>query len=85
MGSGFYSGESLKVSLKVCLNGSLWSTFVVPKFSYGLEVLSLKRNISICKKKNQRKSLKQIQSFPEKNTNCRFFRPVRNAAYGSGY
>ena len=39
MGAGFHSGNGLKV----CLNGYLWSAFVVPRITYGLEVLSLRK------------------------------------------
>ena len=39
MGAGFRSGNGLKV----CLNGFIWSTYVVPRISNGLEVLTLRK------------------------------------------
>ena len=65
MGAGFHSGNGLKV----CLNGFLWSTFIVRRITYGLEVLTLtKKDIELLEK-FQRKSLKQIQSLPDKTPN----------------
>ena len=55
MGAGFHSGNGLKV----CLNGYLWSAFVVPRITYGLEVLSLRKKDIEMLEKFQRKSLKQ--------------------------
>ena len=65
MGAGFHSGNGLKV----CLNGFLWSTFIVPRFTYGLEVLTLTKKDIEMLEKFQRKSLKQIQSLPDKTPN----------------
>ena len=39
MGAGFHSVNGLKP----CLNGHIWSTFVVPRVIYGLETLLLKK------------------------------------------
>ena len=65
MGAGFHSGNGLKV----CLNGFLWSTFIVPRITYGLEVLTpTKKDIEMLET-FQRKSLKQIQSLPDKTPN----------------
>ena len=41
MGAGFHSGNGLKV----CLNVFLWSTFIVPRITYGLEVLTLTKKV----------------------------------------
>ena len=35
MGAGFHSGNGLKA----CLNGFIWSTFVLPRVTYGLKHL----------------------------------------------
>ena len=61
MVAGFHSGNGLKV----CLNGFLWSTFIVPRITYGLEVLTLTKKDIEMLEKFQRKSLKQIQSLPD--------------------
>ena len=37
MGMGFHSVNGLKT----CLNGHIWTTFVVPRLVYGLEIHSL--------------------------------------------
>ena len=65
MGAGFHSGNGLKVSL----NGFIWSTFVVPRIAYGLEVLILRIKDTDLLEKFQRKSLKQIQGLPDKTPN----------------
>ena len=65
MGAGFHSGNGLKV----CLNCFLWSTFIVQRITYGLEVLTLTKNDIEMLEKFQRKSLKQIQSLPHKTPN----------------
>ena len=31
-------------ALKQCVNGKLWSTFVIPRLLYGLELLDLKQS-----------------------------------------
>ena len=53
----------------MCLNGSLWSTFIVQRITYGLEVLTLTKKDIEMLEKFQRKSLKQIQSLPDKTPN----------------
>ena len=65
MGAGFHSGNGLKT----CLNGHLWSAFIVPRLTYGLEILSLKKNDIENLEKFQRKSLRQIQGLPDKTSN----------------
>ena len=65
MGAGFHSGNGLKVSL----NGFIWSTFVVPTITYGLQVLILRKKDTDLLEKFQRKSLKQIQGLPDKTPN----------------
>ena len=65
MGAGFHSGNGLRL----CLNAFIWSTYVVPRISYGLEVLTLwKIDIELLEK-FQRKSLKQKQGLPDKTPN----------------
>lgn len=65
MGAGFQSGNGLKA----CLNGFLWSTYVVPRLTYGLEVLTLRKKDIDSLEKFQRKSLKQLQGLPDKTPN----------------
>ena len=65
MGAGFHSVNGLKT----CLNGHIWTTFVVPRLVYGLEILSLKKNDIEHLEKFQRKSLRQIQGLPDKTSN----------------
>ena len=62
MGAGLHCGNGLKQ----CVGGKLWSTYVVPRLLYGLEVLSLSEKDFRDLELYQRKSLKQIQSFPDK-------------------
>ena len=62
MGAGLHCGNGLKQS--VC--GKLWTTYVVPRLLYGLEVLNLSRKDISMLEQYQRKALKQIQSLPDK-------------------
>ena len=50
--------------LKATLGGHIWSTFVIPWLTYGLEALLLKQNDIENIEKFQRKCLKQIQGIP---------------------
>ena len=65
MGAGFHSVNGLKT----CLNGHIWSTFVVPRLVYGLEVLTLQRKDIENLEMIQRKSLREIQGLPDKTSN----------------
>ena len=65
MGAGLHSGNGLKQSV----GGKLWSTYVVPRFTYGLEVLDLKAGDIKSLEQFQRKSLKQLQSLPDRTQN----------------
>ena len=65
MGAGFHSVNGLKT----CLNGHIWSTFVVPRVIYGLETLLLKKQDFENLERFQRKSLRQIQGLPDKTSN----------------
>ena len=65
MGAGLHSGNGLKQSV----GGKLWSTYVVPRFTYGLEVLDLNAGDIKSLEQFQRKSLKQLQSIPERAPN----------------
>ena len=65
MGAGFHSGNGFKV----CLNGLLWSTFVLPRIVYDLEALVLRKKDFESLEKIQKKSLKQIQGLPNKEPN----------------
>ena len=62
MGAGLHSGNGLKT----CLNGHIWSAFVVPRVVYGLEVLSLKKKDVETLEMFQRKSLRHIQGLLDK-------------------
>ena len=66
MGAGLHCGNGLKQS--VC--GKLWSTYVVPRLLYGLEVLYLTGKDIKALEQYQRKSLRQIQSLPDKTHNA---------------
>ena len=46
--------------------GKLWTTYVVPRLLFGLEVLNLSRKHISMLEQYQRKALKQIQSLPDK-------------------
>ena len=65
MGAGFHSVNGLKT----CLNGHIWSTFVVPRVIYGLETLLLKKQDFDNLERFQRKSFRQIQGLPDKTSN----------------
>ena len=54
MGAGFHSINGLKQSV----NGKLWSTYVIPRLLYGLEVQELKQSDINQLEQYQRKSLK---------------------------
>ena len=78
MGAGFHSVNGLKT----CLNGQIWSTFVVSRVIYGLETLSLTKKYIENLEKFQRKSLRQIQGLPDKPRNvllwhCWAFYPLK--------
>ena len=61
MGAGLHSGNGLKQSVG--------GKYVVPRFTYGLEVLVLKAGDIKSLEQFQRKSLKQLQSIPERAQN----------------
>ena len=65
MGAGLHGGGGLKATL----NGHIWSTFVIPRFLYGLEVQLLKNKDIENLEKFQRKCLKQIQGLPDNTSN----------------
>ena len=52
--------------LKQCVNGKLWSTYVIPRLLYGLGVLDLKQSDLQRLESYQNKSLKQIQHLPDR-------------------
>ena len=62
MGTGFHSINGLKQSV----NGKLWSTYVIPRLLYGLEVQELKQSDINQLEQYQRKSLKQMQHLPDR-------------------
>ena len=62
MGAGFHSGNGLKT----CLNGHIWSAFVVPRVVYALEVLSLKKKGVETLEMFQRKSLDRFRDYRTK-------------------
>ena len=65
MGTGLQSGNGLKQSV----GGKLWLIYVVPRFTYGFEVLDLKVSDIKSLEQFQRKSLKQLQSLPDRVQN----------------
>ena len=56
--------------VEVCLNGFIWSSFVLPRLTYGLEVFLLRKKDFELLEKFQRKSLKQIHGLPDKTQNA---------------
>ena len=72
MDTGLHSGNGLKQSV----GGKLWSTYVVPRFTYGLEVLDLKVGDIKSLEQFQRKSLKQLQSLPDRVQNSIALAPL---------
>ena len=62
MGVGLHCGNGLKQS--VC--GKVWTTYVVPRLLFSSQVLNLSREDISMLGQYQRKSLKQIQSLPDK-------------------
>ena len=65
MGAGLHGGSGLKATH----NGRIWSTFVIPRLLYDLEVQLLKRKDIENLEKFQRKCLKQIQGLPDNTIN----------------
>ena len=65
IGAGLHSGNGFKQSV----GGKLWSTYVVPRFTYGLDVRDLKANDIKSLEQFQRKSLYQLQSLPDRVQN----------------
>ncbi|MCG7892397.1 MAG: reverse transcriptase family protein, partial [Candidatus Thiodiazotropha endolucinida] len=65
MGAGFHGGNGLKAAQ----NGHIWSTFVIPRLLYGLDVQLLKKRDIENLEKFQRKCLKQIQGLPDNVSN----------------
>ena len=61
MGTGLHSGNGLTKPL--C--AYLWSTYVIPRVVYGLEVQKLSRTDMESLEKFQRKCLRQIQGLPD--------------------
>ncbi|MES9882685.1 MAG: hypothetical protein ABW185_17600 [Sedimenticola sp.] len=65
MGAGLHSGNGLKQD--ICAR--LWSSEIVPRLTFGLEVMNLKiKDINVLEA-FQRKCLKQIQGLPDKTPN----------------
>ena len=65
MSAGLHEGSGLKATL----NGHIWSTFVIPRFLYGLEVQLLKNKDIENLEKFQRKCLNQSQGLPYYTSN----------------
>ena len=65
-GAGLHSENGLMKPL--C--AYLWSTYVIPRVVYGLEVQKLSRTDVESLEKFQRKCLRQIQGLPDKTPNC---------------
>jgi len=65
MGAGFNGKNGLKQSVK----SRLWSTFVVPRMLYGLEVLPYSQTDLKALEVFQIKTLKQVQHLADRNSN----------------
>ena len=59
MGAGLHGGSGLKATQ----NGHIWSTFVIPRLLYDLEVQLLKRKDIENLEKFHRKCLKQTKRY----------------------
>ena len=66
MGAGLHAGNG--VTKPLC--AYMWSTYVVPRLVYGLEVQNLSRTDIESLERFQRKCLRQIQGLPDKTPNC---------------
>ena len=66
MGAGLHAGNGVTKSL--C--AYMWSTYVIPRLVYGLEVQNLSRTDIESLERFQRKCLRQIQGLPDKTPNC---------------
>ena len=64
MGAGFHGKSALKQSIKP----SMWMKYVVPRITYGLEVLSLRRKDIDQLEAFQRRTMKQLQGLPNKTS-----------------
>ncbi len=62
MGAGLHCGNGLKQD--ICAR--LWNSEIVPRLTFGLEVMNLKNKDINVLEAFQRKSLKQIQGLPDK-------------------
>ncbi|MES9880670.1 MAG: reverse transcriptase domain-containing protein [Sedimenticola sp.] len=62
MGTGFHGKNGL--GQKACLK--IWNIYVIPRLTYGLEVISLKKKDFDTIEKYQKKTLKAILSLPER-------------------
>ncbi len=65
MGAGLHCGNGLKQD--ICAR--LWNSEIVPRLTFGLEVMNLKNKDINVLEAFQRKSLKQIQGLPDKAPN----------------
>ena len=64
MGAGFHGKSGLKQSIKA----SMWMKYVVPRITYGMEVLSLRRKDIDQLEAFQRRTMKQLQGLPNKTS-----------------
>ncbi|MES9883383.1 MAG: reverse transcriptase family protein, partial [Sedimenticola sp.] len=65
MGPGFHSKTGLRQDQK----GYIWTTYVLPRMLYGLEVQDLRKKDINTLEQFQRKSLKQVQGLPDRVAN----------------
>ena len=66
MGAGLHAGNG--VTKPLC--AYMWSTYVIPRLVYGLEVQNLSRTDIESLERFQQKCLRQIQGLPDKTPNC---------------
>ena len=65
MGAGCHG----KTGISQCVKAHMWTTYVVPRFTYGLETLPLAKKDEKALETFQNKILKQIQHLPERASN----------------
>ena len=65
MGAGFHGRSGIKQTIKA----DIWRKYVVPRLTYGLEVLTLKKKDLNSLESFQVRCAKQLQGLPTKTSN----------------
>ena len=64
MGAGFHGKSGLKQSIKA----NMWMKYVIPRLTYGLEVLNLRKKDIAQLEAFQRRCMKQLQALPNRTS-----------------